>query len=63
MAADHGSSPVVLYRYARFLNPVEYQQAFTAEDSRLCICCLSPVAVCSAKKTAVLEGAMDLFCG
>ncbi|KAL0027354.1 hypothetical protein WJX79_003195 [Trebouxia sp. C0005] len=53
----------VKVRYARFVNPVEYQQAFTADNGRLCICCLSPVPACSAKKAAVLEGAMDLFCG
>lgn len=50
-------------RYARFVNPVEYQQAFTAEEGRLCICCMAPVTACSAKKAAVLEGAKDLFCG
>ena len=50
-------------RYARFVNPVEYQQAFTAEGGRLCICCLASVTACSARKTAVLDGAMDLFCG
>ena len=54
---------LVACRYARFVNPVEYQQAFTAADERLCICCLAPIAACSAKKTAVLTGAMDLFCG
>ena len=42
---------------------MEYQQAFTAEEGRLCICCMAPVTACSTKKTAVLEGAMDLFCG
>ena len=50
-------------RYARFVNPVEYQQAFTAAGERLCICCLAAVTACTAQKTAVLDGAMDLFCG
>ena len=50
-------------RYARFVNSVEYQQAFTAAGDRLCICCLAAVTACTAKKTAVLDGAMDLFCG
>lgn len=50
-------------RYARFVNPVEYQQAFSAAGERLCICCLGAVTACTAQKTAVLDGAMDLFCG
>ena len=50
-------------RYARFVNPVEYQQAFTAKEERLCICCMAIVTACIAKKTVVLDGAMDLFCG
>ena len=63
MSENVAAIQVVLCRYARFVNPVEYQQAFTAEEGRLCICCMAPVTACSAKKTAVLEGAMDLFCG
>ena len=69
MASQRGTmtvrfSPTVLAcRYARFVNPVEYQQAFTAEGARLCICCLAPVTACSTRQTAVLDGAMDLFCG
>ena len=42
---------------------MEYQQAFTAGEERLCICCMATVTASTAKKTAVLDGAMDLFCG
>lgn len=47
----------------RLKKEVEYQQAFTAEDARLCLVCLAPIADCPHPPDAVLPGAMDLFCG